>query len=128
MNNKDLHKEIWEIYDNTDDLDNNHIAMILDVVDEYVEDIWKPTETSSVDVTWMLTPNSTIQQAIKIAGIASVKFNREVLFTFNGVEMELEHFNHEDEIDGWLIDSVTNIYKEKLFELYSTLKWEQIIY
>ena len=125
MNEKGLHNEIWgiwEIFDDSSDFNSSLVVMILGVVDEYVENIKKPTETTPVDVTWMLTPYSTIQQAIKVAGIASVKFNREVSFTFNGVEMELEHFNHVDEIDGWLIDSVANIYKEKLFELYSTLK------
>lgn len=122
MNKKDLHKEIWDIFDNASDFNSNLVHLILDIVDEYVKDIQKPMETTPVDITWMLTPDSTIQQVIKIAGIASVKFNREVSFTFNGVEMELEHFNHEDEIDSWLIESVTNIYKERLFELYSTLK------
>lgn len=102
--------------------EEDRVEMMLEYVDEYVEHLSQNKETTPVDVTWMVTPNSTIQQAIKIAGIASVKFNREVSFTFNGVEMELEHFNHVDEIDGWLIESVTNIYKERLFELYSTLK------
>ena len=122
MNKRDLHNEIWEVFDNSPDFNSNHVVMIIDKFDEYLKDITKPVETTPVDVTWILSPDSTIFQAIKIAGIASVKFKRDVIFNFNGVEMELESFGHEDEIDAWLIDRIANIYKERLFELYSKLK------
>ena len=104
------------------DGDETFLENLLDIIDKYVEHLLESKEMTPVDVTWMLSPDSTIQQAIKIAGIASVKFKRDVIFNFNGVEMELESFGHEDEIDAWLIDRIANIYKERLFELYSKLK------
>lgn len=123
MNRIELLESVSQIFNRDNGYFGGYeITDIIDVVDEYVEHLLQNKESSPVDVTWILTPNSSIQQAIKLAGIVSVKFNREVSFIFNGVVMELEHFNHVDEIDGWLIESVTNIYKERLFKLYSTLK------